>query len=293
MSVHIDKHAKTIQEWRFIPMASYACPTYRVTRNESNSPEGLALLLNLIQNKRRTYNEVVAERLYQCSSCSLCTAHGFDDTDPALLFIIARADPVEAGLASKPILDYKEWLFATSAVDVAEFSNFNSKNRIGVFIDPIHLRLWPDIVKQNLKLLDRASVDYSVLGLEKGSGVQHFECGFLETAREIAKGNQEKFEELELETVVCFSPFDYRGFTEWYGELGIILPEKIKFLPLPLFLLDLMEKGKLVFKNDTSIKVTYHDSGNFARAKQSFLEIDKILRHIPQTELMQMWRTVC
>ena len=204
--MNIDKYEKTIQEWRFIPMANYICPTYKVTRNESNSPRGLTLLLHLIHTKRRDFNEVVAERMYQCTSCSLCTIHGFDETDPALLFIAARADVVEKGLTPKPIIKYKNMLQRKDLVNPKQFKNFNKNAKLGIYIDPFNLNSWPDLIDLNLKLLDKAGLDYSILGLGKGSGARLFEIGFRGLAKDIAKDTITNIKNLGLETIICLSP---------------------------------------------------------------------------------------
>src|SRR5271157_5486268 len=109
--MHIDEYSKTIFEWKFSPMANYICPTYKVTKNESNSPRGLTLLLSLITgDQKRLFDDVTAERMYQCASCYLCTSLGYDETDPASLFIAARADIAEKKLVPSAVLAHKEKL---------------------------------------------------------------------------------------------------------------------------------------------------------------------------------------
>lgn len=286
--MYIDKFSKTIFEWRFSPMANYICPTYKVTKNESNSPRGLALLLFLIEHKKREFDEVSSKRMYQCTSCYLCTSLAYDDTDPASLFIAARADIVNKKKVPKPIIDLRDLLLKQKNVAVKEFKAYKRKAEIGVFVDPYSLELFSEEVKANLAILDRAGIDYSIIGLENSSGAQFFEIGFREIAKEFAKININDVVTLGLRTLVFLSPFDYRAFSQWYDELDIEIPNNVKLIPFPSFLLKLVKDGKLLFKKNVPCKVTYQDSPNFARAKGNFLEIEDLLKQVPDIEFITM-----
>lgn len=288
--MNIDKYSKTIFEWRYTPMANYICPTFKVTKNESNTPRGLALLSFLIENKKREFDEVSSRRMYQCTSCYLCTSLAYDDTDPASLFIAARADIVNSGKTPKSIIDLKDLLLKQNKVDVKEFKFYKKMADIGVFVDPYSLDLFSEEVKANLAILDRAGVNYSLIGLENSSGAQFFEIGFRDIAKKLAKININDMVSLGVKAIVFLSPFDYRAFSQWYDELDIEVPKNIKLIPFPSFLLKLVKDGKLTFKSNGPLKVTYHDSPNFARIKGSFLEIDDLLKQIPDIEFIPMYK---
>ena len=181
--MHIDNYTQTIFEWKFTPMANYICPTYKVTKNESNAPRGLALLLSLIEGKQgRSFDEVVAERMYQCNSCYLCTSCAYDETDPASLFIAARADIVEAEKVPKSIMEYKKQLLQRQKV-----KGEGRKANVGIVVDPFITNSFPEELKANLGLLDKAGVDYGIVNTEQGSGAQFFELGFWDDAKNIAE----------------------------------------------------------------------------------------------------------
>ncbi len=308
--MHIDKYTQTIFEWKFTPMANYICPTYKVTKNESNAPRGLALLLSLIEGKQqRSFDEVVTERMYQCNSCYLCTSCTYDETDPASLFIAARADIVEAGKTPKPVVDYKAKLLAQirnpQSVILSEVEG--RKSEIGVVVDPFITSSFPDELKANLELLDKAGVDYGVVGLEQGSGAQFFELGFWDVAKKIAEQNIQEVTSGEYTTLVFLSPYDFKAFTAWYVELGLQTPENVKMgttfrsgvhlpnnvrcIPFPAYLLELIRAKKLSFGKKEACKVTYHDANHFVRPRSSFMEIEELLKSVSEVTYKSMWKT--
>ncbi|GAK56937.1 CoB--CoM heterodisulfide reductase [Candidatus Vecturithrix granuli] len=285
--MHIDKYAQTIFEWKFTPMATYICPTYKVTKNESNAPRGLAFLLSLITGKQqRKIDEVVAERMYQCNSCYLCTSCGYDETDPALLFIAARADIVEACLAPACIGAHKEKLLKQTWKPEAG----KQKADIGVVVDPFIATTFPDELRANLQLLEKAGIEHEIVNCEQGSGAQLFELGFWDLAKSIAEQNIQMITSGGYKTLLFFSHYDFKAFTAWYAELGLQIPD-VKAVPFPAYLLELVRSGKLTFQNKKERSVTYHDAAHFVRPQSSFLEIGALLEAVPEICYKPMWKS--
>jgi len=290
--MHIDRYAKTVFEWKFSPMANYICPPYKVTRHESNSPRGLALLLSLVQGpQQRKLEPVMAERMYQCSSCYLCTSHGYDDTDPASLYIAARADIVEAGLAPEAVLKFRDRLLAKPKPLKLPGPRANAK--VGVVVDPFIAADFPNELAANLELLSKAGVAFSVLGAEEGCGAQLFELGFLAEARTRASAVAKQA--ASFETLVFFSPYDFKLFTGWSGDLGVELAAAVEKVPLPAYLVRLVGDRKLSFdgagKKGAKAAVSYLDAGHFVRPQASFEGIAELLSGVAGIELKPLWRS--
>jgi Fe-S oxidoreductase len=293
--MYIDKYGKTIFEWKFSPMANYICPTFRVTRNESNAPRGLALLLSLIEGpQKHTYDAVVAERLYQCISCYLCTSLGYDDTDPASLFMAARAEVVELGLAPAPILELRDRLM-TAKTPAGMLAKVNKKAPLGLVVDPFVTSGFAGELEQILGLLDKAGLDYGIPWPERGGAARLFELGFRKEAEEIAQAELRGFERGGYETLVFLSPYDFRFHSSWAAELGLKPPGAARLLPFPSLLLELRQQGKIRFGGSAGAKkklaVTYIDAGHLVRPQSSFSGIGELLLDIPGLELRPMWRT--
>jgi Fe-S oxidoreductase len=289
--MHIDKYTKTVFEWKFTPMTNYICPPFKVTRIESNSPRGLALLLSLVQGKQqRKLDPVMAERMYQCSSCYLCTSLGYDDTDPASLYIAARADIVEAGLAPAAVLQYRDRLLEKP--QPLKVPRGGAKARVGLVVDPYIAAAFPRELAANMELLERAGVGFSVLGADGGCGAQLFELGFLAEARERAAAIAKQA--ASVETAVFCSPYDFKLFTGWSADLGIELPAAVEKVPLPAYLLRLVHEGKLhpggSGKGGKKAAVSYLDAGHFVRPQTSFEGIGELVSGIPRIELKPLWR---
>ncbi len=290
--MYIDTYTQTIFEWKFAPMANYICPTYKVTKNESNAPRGLALLLSLIEGKQqRSFDEVVVERMYQCNSCYLCTSCGYDESDPASLFIAARADIVAQEKIPKPVAEYKEQLLASKQETGANFPAYKKNAEIGIVVDPFIANAFPDELKGNLELLNKAGVDYGIVGLEQGSGAQFFELGFRDIAQKIAEQNLRDIASGEYRTLVFFSPYDFKAFTAWYAELGLKTPENVTVVPFPAYLLELVRSGKLSFGTKAACSVTYHDANHFVRPESSFLNIEELLKSASEVSYKPMWNS--
>jgi len=291
--MHIDKYEKTVFEWKFSPMANYICPSYKVTKNESNSPRGLALLLSLVQGKQqRKLEPVIAERMYQCSSCYLCTSHGYDDTDPASLYIAARADLAEAGLAPEAVQRHRDHL--VSKPGPVELNRGQANATVGLVIDPHISAVFPKELAANMELLDRAGVGFTVLGADAGCGAQLFELGFLSEARERAAAVVKQA--ASLKTMVFLSPYDFKLFTGWSKDLGVELPSAVEKVPLPAYLLRLAKEGKVRAggagpgKKGQKAAVSYLDAAHFARPQPSFEGIAELLSDIPGIELKPLWK---
>jgi Fe-S oxidoreductase len=289
--MHMEAYAKTVFEWKFSPMANYICPPYKVTKNESNSPRGLALLLSLVQGKQqRKLEPVMAERMYQCSSCYLCTSLGYDDTDPASLYIVARADIAEAGLAPAAVLQHRDRLLAKP--QPLQVPRGRAKARVGLVVDPYISADFPRELAANMELLERAGVAFSVFGADEGCGAQLFELGFLSEARERAAAIAKQA--ASVETVVFCSPYDFKLFTGWSADLGVELPATVEKVPLPAYLLQLVREGKLhpggAGKRGAKAAVSYLDAGHFVRPQTSFEGIAELVSGIPWIELKPVWR---
>jgi len=288
--MHIDEYSKTIFEWKFSPMANYICPTYKVTKNESNSPRGLTLLLSLITgDQKRLFDDVTAERMYQCASCYLCTSLGYDETDPASLFIAARADIAEKKLVPSAVLAHKEKL--QRKTEIPGLPKVTKNVDVAVVIDPVISSQFPEELKANLAILDSAGIGYGIVGAERGSGAQLFELGFFAEAREMAEAMREELTSKKYRTRVFLSPYDYWFLTSGYRQIGLTGFDGVENIPYPAFLLRLVKEGKLRFSGTGQRKACcYLDAGHYVRPTSAFLGIEDLLGPTGRVEYKPLWR---
>jgi Fe-S oxidoreductase len=291
--MHIDEYSKTIFEWKFSPMANYICPTYKVTKNESNSPRGLTLLLSLITgDQKRPFDDVTAERMYQCASCYLCTSLGYDDSDPASLFIAARADIVEKKLVPPVVLAHTEKL--QRKTELPGLPKATRNGDVAVVIDPVISSQFPEELRANLALLDSAGISYGIVGAERASGAQLFELGFFAEAREMAQTMREELTSKKYRTRVFLSPYDYWFLTTGYRQIGLTGFDGVESIPYPAFLLRLVKEGRLRFSGaadrEQKNRCCYLDAGHYVRPESSFLGIEDLLRPTGRVEYKPLWR---
>jgi Fe-S oxidoreductase len=295
--MQIERYEKTIFEWKFSPMANYICPTFQVTRNESNAPRGLALLLSLVAGpQRRPLDRDLAERLYQCSSCWLCTSLGYDDTDPAALFIAGRADALEAGCAPAAVAALRERLSVGSdeahlGVALAGLPGFGRQARVGLFVDPFIAARFPEELGRNLELLKRAGEEPGIPAAPGGSGAQLFALGCREEARRAASAALRAIRDGGYRTLVVLSPYDYKALRSWAPELGIEPPAGVRLVPYPALLLERLKSGALSFRKDGRPAVTYLDAAHFVRPETVFSGIAGLLEGAPGVSYRAMWRS--
>lgn len=316
--MQIERYEKTIFEWKFSPMANYICPTFQVTRNESNAPRGLALLLSLVAGpQRRPLDRDLAERLYQCCSCWLCTSLGYDDTDPAALFIAGRADAVEAGCAPAAVAALRDSLApspgrapgdqapsrealpsaaggapaAGGGGDLAGLPGLGRKTRVGLFVDPFIAARFPEELGRNLELLKRAGEEPGIPAAPGGSGAQLFALGCREEARRAASAALRAIAEGGYRTLVVLSPYDYKALRSWAPELGLEPPAGVRLVPYPALLLERLKSGALSFRKDGRPAVTYLDGAHFARPETVFSGIAGLLAGAPGVSYRAMWRS--
>lgn len=106
---------------------------------------------------------------------------------------------------------------------------------------------------------------------------------------ELVKHNVEQIRSLNIDTVVTSCAGCFRAIIlDWPRAVGR-LPFKVRHITQ--FLVEQLEKGKLVYKNKLNMKVTYHDPSHLGRHVGIFSEPRKILESIPGVKLVEMERT--
>lgn len=286
---------KTIFEWKFSPMATYICPSFRATRNESNAPRGLAFLLSLTEGpQQRPYDSVLVERLYQCSSCYLCNSLGYDDTDPALLFIHARKEAIRRGLVPQSVERYKAHL--TTRPETSPLASYRSssstgkgKRDVGLVVDPMIAADFPGEIGACVDLLSKLGSDVEVVDAPRGSGAQLFALGYWNEAAASARELIEAVKSGGFGTLVFLSPYDFKAWTSWYATIEVKKPDGVTVAPFPVYVQKLLESGKVRLK-EKKVAVTYVDAGHFVRPTPIFGSIAELLSRVPGVEFLPTWR---
>src|SRR5436305_14670682 len=90
---------------RYNLMTRHVCPVERVTKRETTSPHGWALLIASVQRGLLAWDEEPVDTLYQCADCGLCQVHSLMDQPLPAAIVAARAAVVAQRAAPESVTD--------------------------------------------------------------------------------------------------------------------------------------------------------------------------------------------
>lgn len=103
----------TTENCRYCLMCRHVCPVGHVTRRESLTPHGWALMIASVGRGLLAWDEETVQALYSCSDCGTCRAHCVTDQPLPEAIAAARADVAARDLAPAVVYEthraLKEW----------------------------------------------------------------------------------------------------------------------------------------------------------------------------------------
>jgi len=156
-----------------------------------------------------------------------------------------------------------------------------------------------ETIRNVATILKKAKVNFGILGSQElccGSPVE--KIGVLSEFERLARTNVERFNNLGVKTVVAPCAGCYSTIREEYDRFN--LKKHFEMLHITELFDQLVEAGKLKFKKEVPLKVTWHDPCHQGRLSRPYVpgkEIDgvyeqprNILKAIPGIELYEMER---
>jgi glycolate oxidase subunit GlcD len=281
------------------------CPTFEVTQLESRNARGRNILAFNLMTGIIEPSKELAESFYTCTTCNACTYFCPARIKVDEIIQKGREKLFASGAAPEPVMALRDSILNTDNVYAAkkedriaiyplsikkeaEAGQLKEKADVLLFMGCVSSYLDMKIVPSLFKIMDAASIDYTMLGKEEIC------CGFPLRLM----GSQEEFErnarnlinrikETGARELITPCAGCYKSFTKYYseaGDLGVELFHSVHYIQ------KLIEEKKITLSGTIGGKVTYHDPCDLGRTFQIFEEPRDILKAIPDIDFVEMSR---
>ncbi|MGQ4871798.1 MAG: (Fe-S)-binding protein [Candidatus Thorarchaeota archaeon] len=289
----------------FCQVGHGACPTYKVTRRDSYSGKGKMLIARaLIQGRlsEKDALEGLRDAVFGCTLCGACEEVCQVDIPFVKIYQLLRGEFLKRdmwpeqlklmrntvlktrNIQGQPQMDRVEgWSYWHPDED-ALLEHVGRNAETGFFVGcassyrgvPIQATIATTLI------MDKVGEDYTLLGEEEWCcGAPLIMTGDLDTAREFALHNIEKFHELGVKRIVTNCPGCYKMWAHEYHEL-LGIDHDFEVIYGPAYFAKLLEEGKLQEHiKGLDISVTFHDGCDAGRNSGIYEEPRIVLRNIP------------
>jgi heterodisulfide reductase subunit D len=145
-----------------------------------------------------------------------------------------------------------------------------------------------DMAIDTARVLGKAKVDFGTFGNEEGCcGSTLLRTGLLESARNLAQKNIERFERASPSVIVTSCAGCYRTIRQDYPKVGKVTSRVVH---VTQFVNELIDSGKLKLEKRVDGVVTFHDPCHLGRHNLLYDEPRRILEAIPGLKIVEMER---
>jgi len=288
-----------------------SCPLFDITEGwESQGASGitLALYTAVKWGVEQEYKDTLSNLLFSCTTCKNCvltcerTSVGVDLLDAIdkgrRLFIEEMIGPMpQQKRALESLIKYSnpygnlpaERTNWAKELDIPTFGKeTNLQILYYVGCTPAYDERIQNVAKAIVQLLNKAQIPFGILEDEGCCGCPASRMGEEILFQELAKNSLGQFESLGVQQIITTSPHCYDTFVNWYPKE---MKNRVKIMHYSQFFSDLIDQGRLSFKNSVKKKVTYQDPCYLGRHNNIYEEPRKILTSLPGIELVEMKRT--
>ncbi|MHA1648797.1 MAG: (Fe-S)-binding protein [Candidatus Helarchaeota archaeon] len=279
-----------------------SCPSGKKFQLESYWPSGKTWIARGLIEGKLKFSDSIVQKIYACPTCGNCMIQCELEVSDHILEIIEtlRAEAVRQGfgpLKSQKAFEesiaaehnpYKE-LHAQRTSWVKDAFNLKETAEVLYFVGCTSSYREAEVATAMLDLLTQIGIDVTVSKDEWCCSSPLIRTGQLKLVKELAEHNMEMIKNSKAKIVVFSCAGCYRTFKEDYPAILGQEPN-IKLYHVTDYLIKLIEDGTVKFKEDTPLKVTYHDPCHIGRHCGIYDSPRKVLNSIPGIELIEMLR---
>ena len=239
------------------------------------------------------------DELWDCTACGTCVLRCPKEVGPSDLIVALRTTLVDRGVIPPPIRDAltsvfrhgnpslmppderADWAEGLGIKDISEGAD------VLYFVGciPSYDDRAQKVAKSLVKVLQKANVDFGILGVEE-------KCCCSEVRRVGEEGlfeymveeQRELFESKHIQHMITTSPHCFNTFKNEYEGLNLKVQHYTEFVA------ELIEQGKLTFSGELNQVITYHDPCFLGKQNGVFDEPRAIIKSIPGVEFREMDR---
>jgi glycolate oxidase len=285
----------TIEMCRYCFMCRHANPTFLVTKLDSHTPRGYALLLSQIESGRSEWTVDVAEKLYQSTLDGLCRElcefHWAEDD----VVRAGREQAVDHAVVPAPVRATIDALVSGRdlPLPIALRDRLDDRcDREGattLFLTGSIARCAaPDLILATADILDRWGEAWTVLGEEADTGAALWELGLSGEAREAAARLTAAIRGLRPRRIVTGDAHACRALRDLYPSWGIDDLSRVEVLHVSEYLAERLTSGALppVPTGEHGV-VAYHDPCQLGRRLRVLEAPREVIRTVTGRDLVE------
>ncbi|HWJ55457.1 MAG TPA: 4Fe-4S dicluster domain-containing protein, partial [Vicinamibacterales bacterium] len=243
-------HGPTTDNCRYCWMCRHVCPTGFVTKRETHTPHGYALLIASATRGVSAWNAETIDALYHCADCGCCESHCATHQPLPEAIVGARASLAAAGLAPAAAVDVQARLDRWGSIHGDPGPRPpQATGPVGLFVGDAVPPGETRAVDAALGLLARAGLAAVVVGAGRSTGLVASALGFVDTAKRLAAAVLADVAASGCRQLLVLGPGDRFAFDRAYASrLGVAWPEGVRVREATAALAEAHASGTLRFQ---------------------------------------------